>query len=375
MKPQDLFVLYQTLNCKSKSLPSSSLNPAELGWNADELQAAQKRLQHLGLLDRKTLHPNFDRIRLFLLEAISFWWPSGKVSAGNGLALAIPCTPSLLKSPQKTSHWVWPCDGEFAEGEVIRPLWPELPQLASKDRELHQFFSWVEILRFDQHVAKSMAQNQILRFLENVQTLGSQNFPDMDQDFMELDETQFEILVRFICDNGFKALTLQKASLLTHLPPKYFLSHWETDQSLRLWIAGKFHEQVFQFLNPLIGQMQELNKGHLAMVLESFLDFVESNEDFYRLNLWSYLENDVAIQEMARRTQLSFFETVFTLFKKSKPEAMHKAELFTYLFVSMWRLYAGFCWIESKTLNGTLNTGALKRDIRNLVVRSVFEEF
>jgi len=113
----------------------------------------------------------------------------------------------------------------------------------------------------------------------------------------------------------------------------------------------------------------------LAVVLETFLNYIESNEDFYRMHLWSYLENDVAIQEMSRSRQKEFFQAVLTLFKKSKQEAIEKAELYSYLFTSFWRVYATFCWIDSKSLKESVHTLTLKRDIRNFIVRSIFEEY
>lgn len=371
MKPQDLLILYHALNCKSKNLPLSSINFRSFAWDLEDVQAAQKRLQHVGLLDRKTSQPDLDRIKLFLLEALSFWWPAGKVISGQGLALAM----SRPSAASKSQQLVWPLDGEYSEGEVVRPLWPELPKLASKDRELHEFFSWIEVLRFEKHSAKSSAQQCVVRFLDKVQTLGSQNYPDTEQAFLDLKEAQFATLVNFISHNGYKSMTMQKASLLTHLPFKYFMERWETDQALRLWIAGKYQEQVFQFLDPLAEKIHSMNKGHLAVVLEDILNYLEGNEDFYRMHLWSYLENDVAIQEMCRRHQKSFFESVLTLFKKSKSEAAQKAELYSYLFTSLWRVYAAFSWMDSKTLKNSAHIATLKRDIRNFIIHAVFEDY
>ena len=283
----------------------------------------------------------------------------------------------ILKLTAKTSAstFVWPCDDEMTEGEVITPLWETLPQLASEDRELHEFFSLVEILRFNDHPLKSWAQKEMGQYLEKVQKLGLQNYPDTDQDFLELQESEFDILVRFICQNGFKALTLQKAALLTKLPAHYLVQRWETDHALRLWIAGKYHEQAYQFLGPLLGQIHEMNKGHLAMVLESFLTFVESHEDYYKINLWAYLENDPSIQEMSKRGMKSFFETVLILFKKSKPEAVDKAEFYAYLFSSTWKMYACFIWSDSKSLNPLINLPRLKSELRSFIMRAVFEEY
>lgn len=374
MKPQDLFILYHVLNCKSKNLLLSSLDLKKQGWSFDDVQMAQKRLQHVGLLQRKTAQPNFERIRLFLLEALSFWWPAGKTQSGRGLVLSLSSTMNFM-STLKTPSLVWPCDGESSSGDVIRPLWPELPELVSADRGVQEFFSWIEVLRFESHPAKIAAQAQVTRFLENVQKLGAQNYPDIEQDYLDLNEEHFEALIQYVSMNGFKALSLQKASLLTDLPHRYFMERWETDQALRLWVTGKYNEQVFQFLDPLIGKMEEMNKGHLAVVLESFLSFLETNEQYYRIHLWAYLENDAAIQEMGRRVQKSFFKSILVLFKKSKPEAESKAEFYSYLFASMWRVYANFHWVDSKSLSSSMHVVQLKHDIRNFIIRSVFEEF
>jgi hypothetical protein len=360
-------------------LPLHTRSLEKQNWSEFEIRAAQRRLQHLGLLENKNMSPKFDRIRLFLIEALSFWWPASKTQRGFGLPLALSGSAKILGTKSKNGSgattYVWPCDNETVEGEVIVPLWAELPQLAAQDRELHEFFSLVEILRFNEHPLKVWSQKQMSQLLEKIQKLGIQNYPDTEQDFLELKEAEFEILVRFICNNGFKALTLQKAALLTKLPAHYLIERWETDHALRLWIAGKYHEQAYQFLGPLLGQLHEMNKGHLAVVLESFLNFIESHEDYYKINLWAYLESDPAIQEMSKRGMKSFFETVLTLFKKSKPEAVNKAEFYSYLFSSIWKLYACFIWSDSKSLNTIISLPRLKMELRNFILRSVFEEY
>lgn len=374
MKPHDLFILYQTLVCKSQNLPLQSRLTFGKKWTDSDVKSSQRRLQHLGLIDAKSSAPNFDRVRIFLLEALSFWWPLNKTKPGTGLALSLLGSGKILGT-QVSASFVWPCENETSQGEVIVPLWDDLPKAAAQDRELHEFFSLVEILRFDVHPVKAWAQKQMLQSLERIQKLGIQNYPSIDLDFLELKEDEFGTLVRFICQNGFKALTLQKAAHLTRLPAHYLIQRWETDQALRLWIAGKYHEKAYQFLGPLLGQFQEMNKGHLAVVLESFLTFVESHEDYYKINLWAYLENDPAIQEMSRRGSKSFFETVLVLFKKSKPEAVRKAEFYSYLFSSTWKMYACFIWNDSKSLTHVINLPHIKSELRNFILRSVFEEY
>lgn len=347
----------------------------EAGWTQKDFLAAQRRLQHMGLLDRYTAQPMFDRIQLFLLEALSFWWPSKKCQIGKGLPLSIPSVGSVHKPDSVSQQWVWSHPGEYTDGYVIKPLWPELPQLCMTDRRVLEFFSLVEILRFDVHTAKNTARQSMKRYLVKIQELGKQNFPNMEENSIELEDLHFEDLVNYICLNGFRSLTLQKASLITQLPYRFYFENWETDQALRLWVAGKYHDRVFQFLNPLAEKIHHINKGHLALVLETYLDYIESNEDYYRINLWSYLENDAALEEMSRRSQRSFFQTVLTLFKKSKPEAAEKAEFYSYLFTSLWRVYAEFIWVESKSISSAANLAKLKRDVRNFIVRTVFEDF
>ncbi len=357
-------------------MPLQDKSWAKKNWTSEDVMTSLRGLQHLGLLDAKNSTPKLDRIRLFLLEALSFWWPAEQTKSGLGLPLALSGSGKILgTSSQLATSFVWPCVDEMSEGEVIVPLFEDLPKYASEDRDLHEFFSLVEILRFNEHPLKNWAQKQMGQYLENIQKLGCQNYPDTEQDFLELKETEFETLVRFICQNGFKALTLQKAALLTRLPAHYLIERWDTDHALRLWIAGKYHEQAYQFLGPLLGQIHEMNKGHLAVVLETFLTFIESHEDYYKINLWAYLENDPAIQEMSKRGMKSFFETVLTLFKKSKPEAIHKAEFFSYLFSSTWKMYACFIWSDSKSLGPVINLPRIKSELKNFILRSVFEEY
>jgi hypothetical protein len=166
-----------------------------------------------------------------------------------------------------------------------------------------------------------------------------------------------------------------KASLLLRKPLRFFYKNWETDQALRLWVAAQTHEEFFQFLAPITGQIHNFNKGHLAAVLERYLDFIESHEVYYRLCLWGYLENDPAIQEMFRRSQLDFFKTIHILFKKSKPESKQKAEFYAYLFTTTWKFYAGLIWCDSKTLGRHISIPHLRASLKTFILESIFEGY
>ena len=81
LKPQDLFILYHALVCKSQNLPIQFRALSKKKWTEVEIKASQRRLQHLGLINAKSSVPNLDRTRLFLMEAVSFWWPAQKTKS------------------------------------------------------------------------------------------------------------------------------------------------------------------------------------------------------------------------------------------------------------------------------------------------------
>ena len=126
------------------------------------------------------------------------------------------------------------------------------------------------------------------------------------------------------------------------------------------------HDKTLKFL--LIKENLE-NNGKFGLVVKDVFSI------FYKINLWAYLENDPSIQEMSKRGMKSFFETVLILFKKSKPEAVDKAEFYAYLFSSTWKMYACFIWSDSKSLNPLINLPRLKSELRSFIMRAVFEEY
>lgn len=328
-----LYFSFQT--ALGRSVPTES-HMRRLGWSEEARQCSLENLKKYGLVDRDNSKPKFDRIQIFLTEAISFWWPIQ---------------------------------------DDKQPLFDELPQFMEEDQELKKFFTQIELLRYDSHPQKNRARLDLIHQLKSIKEIVGHKYPNMDQDHLELSYESLQLLFQFICQNGFKSLTFAKASDLTDIALSFFRNNWETEQALRLWLASQSHQEFYMYLAPLIGQMQTFNKGHLAHVFEKYLDYIENHEPYYRILLWGYLENDASIQEMSRRSQLDYFETILVLFKKSKPEAKKQAEFYAYLFTSLWKIYASFVWCDSKTLRRRLDLTQAKSLLRTFLVESVFEKF
>ena len=328
-----LYFNFQTALGRSTSTES---HLRRLGWSEEAHQCSLENLKRYGLVDRDNSKPKFDRIQIFLTEAISFWWPI---------------------------H------------DNRQPLFDQLPQLMEEDQELKKFFTQIELLRYDSHPQKSRARQDLIHQLKSIKEMVSQKYPNFDQDHSELPYESLQLLFQYICQNGFKSLTFVKASDLTDIDLSFFRNNWETEQAFRLWLASQSHQEFYTYLEPHIGQMQTFNKGHLAHVFEKYLDYIENHESYYRILLWGYLENDASIQEMSRRSQLDYFETILVLFKKSKPEAKKQAEFYAYLFTSLWKIYASFVWCDSKTLRHRLDLPQVKSLLRTFLVESVFEKF
>ncbi|MFN8792248.1 MAG: hypothetical protein ACK5Y2_12410 [Bdellovibrionales bacterium] len=330
-----------------------------------------RRLGRRGLVDPKTHQPNLDRSSTFFAEALSFCWPARRLTSGTGLALSISAFDLKKNS---TPLMVWPCSNQRVEGVLIQPLWPELPELARQSRDLHEFFSCVEVLRFPKHKARRWALRRMGEFFGKFTAVRTQNFPEPDPHFPELSNADFDQLMSWICKSGFKSMSLHLGSFLTKRPVISFTQRWETDQAFRLWLVGKYQEQAFQFLRPFNDPQTSLNKGRLALALEAFLDTVEQEETFFRLQLWAYLEKEPALQEMCGRAQRHFYESVLSLFRRLGDEKNAQAPYRAFLFVSLWRVYANFIWVESKFLGDHLDFETVKKDLRDLIVQTVFEE-
>lgn len=365
-----------TLFCHLKNTKNHPAFIQKLNWTDEKIQESKSRLVSSGLLSCQTYDLKFDRVHTFLTEAISFWWPSKPQIKAKGMSLPFPLKALDLKN-KHSDVFVWPnpLTSQNVEGLIVEPLFFELPELAMQDQDLRQFFSLVEFLRFVDHPVKSSAKVEMVEYLKGLSRIHNQNFPSVGEDVNDFSQRSMDQLVRFVCQNGFKDLTLIKASQVTSIPLNYFVSRWDSDQSLRLWISSESHQEFYQYLAPLIGNLSIYNKGHLAMVLEKYLDYIESHEAYYRILLWGYLENDPTLQEMNRRSQLDYFETIFTLFKKSKPEAQKSAEFYSYLFTTIWKLYASFVWCDSKTLAHKVDLNYVRTQLRRFVIESVFETF
>lgn len=62
----------------------------------------------------------------------------------------------------------------------------------------------------------------------------------------ELSDLDKQVLIQFVCLNGFKNLSLLKASVLTEKNISFFYRNWETDQALRMWLAAQTHQEFYR---------------------------------------------------------------------------------------------------------------------------------
>jgi hypothetical protein len=155
LKPQDVVLL---LKIVSDNNPTWNQKPmAEtLGLSQSEVSEAVARCKFSGLLapDGKTV------MKMALIEFLQFGlryvFPQQPGAIVRGIPTSHAAAP-LNEEIQSTEIYVWPYGKGTVRGHSIIPLYPSVPEAASKDAKLHELLALTDALRVGRAREKEIA--------------------------------------------------------------------------------------------------------------------------------------------------------------------------------------------------------------------------
>jgi hypothetical protein len=171
MKGQDLLVLFKVLATdKRPPRPYRDLS-SELGMSASEVLAAERRLQHAGLLDQDR-SVNRCASKEFLLYGLKYVFPAtlGGETLGMPTGRYAPPLKGTIEGLLRDSNalpWVWPSPKGDVRGMGIEPLYRSVPVAASRDEILYAWLAVVDCLRVGRARERRFAENWISRRLQD----------------------------------------------------------------------------------------------------------------------------------------------------------------------------------------------------------------
>ena len=106
----------------------------------------------------------------FLVHAVRYIAPVEAGTAERGIPTAWAVEPLRAKLSQDEGPGpVWPDPDGWARGPAIKPLAPQVPELAKRDERFHEWMSLVESLRLGRAREKSIAEDELSERLWGVQ--------------------------------------------------------------------------------------------------------------------------------------------------------------------------------------------------------------
>ncbi len=150
LRPQDLVVLLR-LSLVAGAAPSYAALAGELGLTASEVHAGVERAMAAQLARKDAagrpavLH---EPLRLFVQHGARYCFPATRGGSTRGMptGYAAPPLNGLVVAP-KESPPVWPHKAGALRGEAFYPLYPTVPDAASRNPALYELLALFDAIR------------------------------------------------------------------------------------------------------------------------------------------------------------------------------------------------------------------------------------
>jgi hypothetical protein len=166
IKPQDILVLSKLIELKSKSYRQIDL-ASELGISQAEIVHSMKRLELIGLYNRKLKSLNKLSIIEFVEHALKFIFPTQVGAYSRG----IPTVESSLFLSGKIASssgvkYVWPSAEGSESGIVIQPIYHSVPKVVQNNDFLKKILNIIDIFRGNSSVrVKKIASTELRKIV------------------------------------------------------------------------------------------------------------------------------------------------------------------------------------------------------------------
>lgn len=302
-----------------------------------------EKLYETGLVDRsrkEIITPHFES---FFIHAIPFVVPGSLIGPGKGRPLSISDVPTINPLPHASSHvFVWSFENEpigFQEhGLRLMPLTENLNVVLEKNPDLINLFSLVEILRFHQNPLRDKACERLKILIKA--------FPSkLDLLHTAQPTTEFlERISKIFAESGFNNNSLEVLAEKLNFTFSETIEKAGSMRSLQKAIGEACASRAYAHFGKALFSTSDRRLDELKDSLSVFFDFLDVNEDYFRLGLWFYLENLFKSTEDAGILKSDFFSSLESFFDEIPSTKSSQAR--AALFANSWLTYAWFRWVE-----------------------------
>lgn len=318
---------------------------ANLGISVSQCFDSIERLFESQLLesDRKSIRR--ERMIIFLEHALPFILPAKLL--GQGIGIALPINQMVFSNKAGVSGenlLLWsipeseiPAEEGNARGLTIEPLHSGIFHLCKRIPQLGEVLACVEILRFYDSPLKAKALTRLKQFL----------FQNNDASAVRSKQIPSDLLERIsglIAENGFLRTTFETLSRDLNVSKDFLIEKFGSCNNLYSEVGRHCVAKANAHLGRVLFARGD---GRIIEARESLLDFfnfLESNEDYFRLGIWYYCEKLHLRSEEISRLSDPFFSGLESFFATIPSERSPMAR--GCVFASSWVSFAWLRWFE-----------------------------
>jgi AcrR family transcriptional regulator len=372
MKGHDLIVILWL--CKKGADCTYLQMGRELGISASQAFESVETAFELGLLgqDRRTV--DVSRFLSLLSYSLPYLFPTKMGGNTRGMPMAFQSIQDeSIAHPSSLAGvvLVWPFEeGLLATGVGIEPFSKQAPVLAQGDEKWLKLFSCIEILRFHNHPLRKW----VVDWLEV--ELGIQKnkpiFSDEYHSTLKITPSQVEqalaVGIVQISQKGFCSLELEEVARQIGVSESSLRAHFKDKESFCLAVVRYSMQKAGNFLGRLMVLSEHLEKADFSIVISEFMTFLESNESYFRILMWVYLESNLEYLQVVHGP---FSDIILQMEKMiatvTQTEFMPHSPLRGYLYMSIPQWYGTFLWAEGKRFKDQSVVPGLQLRLKNFI--------
>ncbi len=165
MRPLDVAVLLKISTYNDEEWKQQQI-AADLHISQSEISKSIARSKYAGLLDETGKKVRKLALIDFLEKGIAFVFSQRPGAVVRGVPTAHSASP-LSELIQSEENYVWPYATGKLRGQSVTPLYPNAPEAASRDAEMHILLALVDALRVGQRREKILAIDELKKRILN----------------------------------------------------------------------------------------------------------------------------------------------------------------------------------------------------------------
>ena len=166
MRPQDIAILLKIVSLNKTPWKTTDL-ASQLYISQSEISQALHRNWSAGLLDDSKKNVHKKSLVEFLIHGVKYVYPQkpGPIVRGTPTAHSAPPLSKMIQSSGDV--YVWPDEEGTVRGEMIQPLYPNVPKAAKADHTFYELLALVDAVRVGKSRESKIAADELHKRIQS----------------------------------------------------------------------------------------------------------------------------------------------------------------------------------------------------------------